>query len=90
MGDLMEVSDFLGPYQAMSHHSTVPDVRGLFYKECMLVIGRRGLRINVVRLTEHPMPVDGLMVGQSPDPQAQVERNSHLIVQVWHPPQARP
>jgi hypothetical protein len=63
----------------------VPDVRGLFYTVCVEVAGRRDLRITAVRLTEHPMPVDGLVVDQSPLPPAKVRRAGALTVQVWHP-----
>jgi hypothetical protein len=48
--------------------------------------GRLGLHLRAVRLTEKPMPVDGLIVGQQPQPPKQVRRDSELTVQVWHPP----
>jgi hypothetical protein len=48
-----------------------------------------GFRLNTVRLTEHPLPVDGLVVRQSPGPAVRARRGSELTVQVWHPP-ARP
>ena len=84
------VADFLGHNQHESRHvTTVPDIRGLFFKECTLVVGRRGLRFTVIRLTEHPMPVEGLVVAQSPAPHTEAARDSHLTVQVWHPPQPR-
>lgn len=66
--------------------ATVPDVRGLFYSVCPPVASRAGLRVAVVRLTAHPMPVDGLVVSQSPQPQARARRGSALTVQIWHPP----
>jgi hypothetical protein len=31
------------------------------------------------------MPVDGLVVGQSPLPPAKIRREGELTVQVWHP-----
>jgi hypothetical protein len=31
------------------------------------------------------MPVDGLVVGQSPLPRAKIRREGELTVQVWHP-----
>jgi len=64
----------------------VPDVRGLFYPVCLQIVGKLGLRINRIQLTEHPMPVEGLVVGQSPRPATKVRRASELTVQVWHPP----
>jgi hypothetical protein len=40
----------------------VPDVRGLFVSVCFDVVARAGLQLATVRLTEHPQPVDGLVV----------------------------
>jgi len=53
---------------------------------CLEVTGRMGLAITAVRLTEHPMPVDGLVVDQSPLPPAKLPRTDALTVRVWHPP----
>jgi beta-lactam-binding protein with PASTA domain len=64
----------------------VPDVRGLFIGPCLRAVGDIGLRIETVRLTESPMPVEGLVVGQSPSPGTKVRRSGTLTVQVWHPP----
>ena len=64
----------------------VPDVRGLFYHVFQGVVDRLDLKIMFVQLTEHPMPVEGLVVDQSPGPSATVHRQSELVVQVWHPP----
>jgi len=64
----------------------VPDVRGLFYDVFQGVAGRLDLKITFVQLTEHPMPVEGLVVGQSPGPSGTVHRRGELMVQVWHPP----
>jgi DnaJ domain len=63
----------------------VPDVSGLFYGACMDVAGRVGLHVAPVRLTAHPMPVDGLVVSQAPAPGERAHRDSTLTVQVWHP-----
>ena len=90
MGGLMAVADFLAPHPAEHGRVTVPDVRGLFYKECLQIVGRHGFRVTAVRLTEHPMPVDGLVVDQSPGPQAKARRDSVLTIQVWHPPHTSP
>jgi hypothetical protein len=38
----------------------VPDVAGLFYQACLDVTGRVGLQLTPVRLTAHPIPVEGL------------------------------
>jgi len=63
----------------------VPDIRGLFYGACLDVVGRVGLHVAPVQLTAHPMPVEGLAVGQAPAPGEQVHRDSTLTVRVWHP-----
>jgi curved DNA-binding protein CbpA len=90
IGAMMAVADFLGPQpDRQSSRIAVPDLRGLFYQECLQIVGKVGLRISVVRLTAHPMPVDGLVVDQSPAPQAKAHRESTLTLQVWHPPQTR-
>jgi curved DNA-binding protein CbpA len=64
----------------------VPDVQGLFYDVFVGVVGRLDLEITFVQLTEHPMLVEGLVVGQSPGPPAKIHRRGELTVQVWHPP----
>ena len=64
----------------------VPDVRGLFYDVFVGVVGRLDLEITFVQLTEHPMLVDGLVVGQSPVPPERIHQRGELTVQVWHPP----
>ena len=89
LGALMELGDWLAPHPRPPMRVPVPDVRGLFYSVCLVVTGRLGLQATAVRLTEHPMPVDGLVVGQSPLPPAMVRRASPLAVQVWHPPVRR-
>jgi curved DNA-binding protein CbpA len=64
----------------------VPDVRGLFYDVFVGVVGRLDLEITFVQLTEHPMLVEGLVVGQTPGPPTKIHRRGELTVQVWHPP----
>jgi len=64
----------------------VPDVRGLFYDVFLGVVGRLDIEITSVQLTEHPMPVEGLVVDQSPGPPAKMHPRGELTVQVWHPP----
>jgi len=76
----------LQPYSDRPSRVMVPDVRGLFYQACMDVAGRIGLHLAPIRLTPHPMPVEGLVVGQTPAPGKRVHRNSTLTVQLWHPP----
>jgi hypothetical protein len=63
----------------------VPDVRGLFYRPSQAVAATAGLRLAVIRLTTDPLPVEGLVIGQSPDPGETARYRSTLTVQVWHP-----
>jgi len=86
LGGLMALTDWLAPHPGPPRRVIVPDVRGLFYPVCLQIAGRVGLRINKIQLTEHPMPVEGLVVGQSPRPATKAHRASELTVQVWHPP----
>jgi hypothetical protein len=79
--------DALEPYGSPPSHVLVPDLGGLFYHVCLSIADRVGLHLDPVRLTEHPMPVEGLAVGQTPAPGKRVHRNSTLKVQLWHPPQ---
>jgi len=64
----------------------VPDVRGLFYQPCQALVTMAGLRIAVVRLTPDPLPVEGLIVDQSPGGGSHARLRSTLTVLVWHPP----
>jgi len=66
----------------------VPDVRGLFYDVSLEVTGRLGLRVTSVRITSRPMPVDGLVVEQSPRAPGKVRWGGAVTVHVWHPPGA--
>jgi DnaJ domain len=75
----------LEPYPDPPSRVVVPDVRGLFFGACMDVVGRVGLHVEPIRLTPHPMPVDGLVVGQEPAAGERVRRDHRLTVRVWHP-----
>ena len=77
----------LESYPSGRSHVVVPDVGGLFYHACLDVADRVGLHLDPVRLTAHPMPVEGLVVGQTPGPGKRVHRDSTLTVQLWHPPE---
>lgn len=66
-------------------HVVAPDVDGLFYRACVEVAGRAGLHVAPVALTERPMPVEGLVVGQTPAAGHRLHTGSTLTVQVWHP-----
>jgi hypothetical protein len=89
LGALTAISDWLAPHPRPPRRVAVPDVRGLFYSVCLEVTGRLGLQVTAIRLTDRPMPVDGLVVDQSPLPPEMVQRASALTVRVWHPA-ARP
>jgi hypothetical protein len=86
LGVLAELAGWLAPHPRPSRRVIVPDVQGLFVGPCLHAVGRAGLRIETVRLTEHPMPVEGLVVDQSPAPGTTARRSSTLTVRVWHPP----
>ena len=76
---------WLAQYSDDQRRIPVPDVRGLFYNVFAGVVGRLDVRITFVQLTKHPMPVEGLVVDQSPRPPAKLHRRGELTVQVWHP-----
>jgi DnaJ domain len=85
LGGLLMLSEWMAPHPRQPRRVAVPEVRGLFYSVCLGITGKLGFRLDTVRLTEHPMPVDGLVVGQSPAPAVQARRGSLLTVHVWHP-----
>lgn len=86
LGGLLMLADLMAPLPRKPRRVVVPDVRGLFYSVCIEIMGKLGLRITTVRLTKHPMPVDGLVVGQSPVPAERMRWGTAVTVQVWHPP----
>jgi hypothetical protein len=65
--------------------TAVPDLRGLFFRPCQAVATMAGFRLAVARLTADPLPVEGLVTGQSLAPGAAVRRRAALTVEVWHP-----
>lgn len=75
----------LEPYSDPPSRVVVPDVTSLFYGACMDVAGRVGLHVEPIRLTSRPMPVEGLVVGQTPVAGERVHRESTLTVRLWHP-----
>jgi len=85
-GGLPTLTGWLGPRRRRNRPVAVPDVRGLFYHVALEVATRRGLHVRIVRLTECPMAVDGLVVDQHPQPSAKAYRGDKLTVQLWHPP----
>jgi len=86
VGMFTALADRLAPHPRPPRRVAVPDVRGLFMGPCLHAVARAGLRIETVRLTEHPMPVEGLVVDQSPRAPAELQRHGELTVSVWHPP----
>jgi PASTA domain len=89
-GAAMALTDWLRPGPTPPpRRRTVPDVRGLFYQPCRDVVTMAGLRLAVVRLTPDPMPVEGLVVSQSPAAGSHVKAGTTLTVRVWHPPRHR-
>jgi hypothetical protein len=89
LGALLMLGDLMTSHPGPSRRVTVPDIRGLFFSVCLGVTGKLGFRLEPVRLTEHPMAVDGLVVSQSPGPAVRARRGSTLTLQVWHPPAPR-
>jgi hypothetical protein len=83
---LAAVTEWLAPQPGPARRVVVPDTRGLFVGPCLRAVGDIGLHIQMIRLTEDPMPVEGLIVDQSPAPGAKVRRSAVLTVKVWHPP----
>jgi hypothetical protein len=92
--DLGALADWLGPPVRPSRRRprqvTAPDVRGLFFGSCHDALARSGVRVRAVRLTADPLPVEGLVVDQSPAPGANLPLPGTLTVRVWHPPRAQP
>jgi curved DNA-binding protein CbpA len=86
LGALLMLADWMTPAPRVPRRVAVPDVRGLFFSVCLQITGKLGFRLILIRLTERPRPVEGLVVDQSPRPGARVRRGSELTVQVWHPP----
>jgi len=84
--DLGALNLWLDRHPDYQRRIPVPDVRGLFYDVFLGAVGRLDLQVTFVQLTKHPMPVDGLVVDQSPGPPAKIHRRGELTVQVWHPP----
>jgi curved DNA-binding protein CbpA len=80
------LADLMTSHPSPARRIVMPDLRGLFARSCLRVAGDLGLHVEMVQLTEHPMPVEGLIVDQSPPPGTKVRRSSTLTVEIWHPP----
>lgn len=68
----------------------VPEFRGQHVSETFLPALQAGVKTQVVRLTEHPAPVDGLVVRQDPSAGKRVKRDSTVFLIVRHPEDPRP
>ncbi len=79
------IADWLAPRPAPPRHVPVPDVRGLFVTGARRLLVATGLRSEVFQLTPDPMPVEGLVVDQSPQAGTKAHRSSTVTVRVWHP-----
>jgi beta-lactam-binding protein with PASTA domain len=80
------LADLMTTHPAPARRVVVPDLRGLFTRTCLRAAGDLGLHLEMIRLTPHPMPVEGLVVDQSPGPGTNVRRSATVTVEVWHPP----
>jgi len=82
---LTELNVWLAENPSQARKIPVPDFRGLFYDVFREVVGKLDVKVTFVQVTDHPMPVDGLVVDQSPEPSATIHRGGELTVYVWHP-----
>ena len=85
-GLLALVPEQPSPRRRRNRPGAVPDVRGLFYPVCLEAATRHGLHVRIIRLTQRPMAVDGLVVDQDPWPPSRIYRGDKLTVYLWHPP----
>jgi hypothetical protein len=84
---LTELADWLAPAPPHPHHVTVPDARGLFLNSARRMMDLAGLGCHFTQLTKEPLPVEGLVVDQTPTPGERVHPMSAVVVHVWHPSQ---
>lgn len=82
------VVGWLAPTPRLSRYVRVPDLRGLRMTRAWEPALAAGVKLRVYRLTEHPAPVDGLVVEQSPPPGTRVKRDSTVTLTVLHPEHA--
>ena len=66
-------------------HVPVPDIRGLFAGPARMLIMASELHVDILQLTKDPLPVEGLVVDQSPPPGKKVHPRSPVTMHVWHP-----
>jgi hypothetical protein len=63
----------------------VPEFRGMHVSETFTPALQAGIKLEVVRVTRHPLPVDGVVVAQDPLPGSRVKRDSTVHLIVRHP-----
>jgi len=80
--------DWLAPSHPRPRTVTVPDFRGLGVHDALYGSVTSDLHPKIVRLTENPAPVEGVVVDQDPPPCTRVRRNSTVTLQVLHPTKA--
>ena len=80
-----EPTSALDPRPSTPWHVAVPDIRGLFAGPARMLIMASELHVEIVQLTKDPMPVEGLVVDQSPPPGHKVHPRSPVTMHVWHP-----
>jgi hypothetical protein len=81
---LDSIASWLAPSR-QTRFVRVPEFRGQHVSETFLPALHAGVKTNVVRLTEHPAPVDGYVVAQDPLPGTRVKRDSRVFLIVRHP-----
>ena len=85
-----QIADWFIPVgPARRARTFVPDLRQLPVDEARYSLFSCDLRMRLVRLTENPAPVMGIVVEQSPEPGVRVRRDSVVTVHVRHPPATR-
>ena len=77
--------DWLSPKRRRSKRVSVPDFTGLGTLELLYVAMRAGVKVDVVRVVEHPLPVEGVVIDQTPAAGTEVKRDSVVTVKVRHP-----
>jgi hypothetical protein len=80
-----EPTSDLDPHPSNPWHVDVPDVRGLFAGTARTLLMASQLHVEILQLTKDPMPVEGLVVDQSPPPGHKVHPHSPITMHVWHP-----
>lgn len=82
------VIGWLAPRRRKSRVVRVPDFRGMRVTRAWEPAFSAGVKLRIYRLTEHPAPVDGLVVEQAPKPGTRVKRDSTVTLTVLHPENA--